>query len=226
MAAPVGNKNAKLAAALLKFAATRFEYLVCLKKGGVNDARFLQQSQDVAGSIVTMVTRVPDLQPEVATSLMLALQASVMDDSHKATLVVALEGKVVVNPAVAIEPAMPNNKQAFLIFPEYIQVGQRECDLLKSVDMITRLRLIALLARKMGCNYMDETSKAVATSCAFFDCQEDAYDRNFIWGIIKVLRENGAQSVKGTRRSLTSKWLKICREMLERLGCSPVFPKS
>ena len=41
-----------------------------------------------------------------------------------------------------------------------------------NIDTVARLRVLAILAKKQGCNYPTEDSKALMVACAFHDCQQ------------------------------------------------------
>ena len=99
------------------------------------------------------------------------IDSSALLDAHKGEITTVIQAKVTLGVEPLTAPSYGNQKQQFLEFPNYIQRGQTESNMIVSQkhSALDRLRCIAMLARKAGCNYPTEETKALMTACAFHD---------------------------------------------------------
>jgi hypothetical protein len=172
--ATASHKSDKIMQAFAKFTVARIEYLDCIAKAGTDEERMRKHSGDVAAAIGSKVACIPKFQPDAAKKFVELIMNSKMLPEHRDLVVKAMDEKVELSAMdVATQwIAESNTKQIHMNFAEYLQENHHESGLLLKSDSLTRIRVLALLARKMGANYMDEDSKARVTACAFHDSED------------------------------------------------------
>jgi hypothetical protein len=125
---------------------------------------------------------------EAATEIMEIINASSMLQEHKNAIARNVQAKVKLVPAeLAAASALDGDdgmeKQDFHAIPWYIQAHHASGHAFNAAGPsapLVRLKFIATLFRKVGCNHPTERSMAMGTACAFAEASD--YDRMVLQG--------------------------------------------
>ena len=156
---------------LVTMVRTRLEYLTCLVESGLSADRLRDQREEIVNAIATQLRLVQSISTEVGVDLHRLIEHSHLTPDGKKAAFDNILAKV--NPASQKDLA-GIQRQTHDYFHEYLQKNHSSEQIVHPMtDTQTRLRMLALLARKLGVNNPSEQTMAKIAACAFADATHD-----------------------------------------------------
>ena len=152
---------------MLTFARQRLAYAdLVIRTGGDRE----QVSEELVHAVTQQLGHIPAINPDTATDLIALVESSPIMEDDKRAIVMAVQGKVnVAVPPSSLDEPERGKHQSFLKCPEYMQSNLAIVQMYAAdaeADVDGRLKMIAMLFRKMSCNSPSERTMAVGAACA------------------------------------------------------------
>ena len=168
--------HAKVLAALVGAVKSRLEYIACLASSSGSLEAMAKASDELLQTFARNMHGIRSLRHEKGKELIDAFQSSNMLQDQKTQCIAIVHAKVSLDPAaVAVDDVNEDVKQNNAYVHEYAQASNKMIIAMYSegADTFVRLRYAAQLARLLGCNHMNERTKARFTALAFPEADLD-----------------------------------------------------